>query len=339
MNEQNAAQKILDEQVMTEAYDITEKFMEEVEKVVIGKHHEVVMLVTSLLAGGHVLIEDVPGVGKTTLAATLAKAAGLSFKRAQFTPDVMASDITGFNIYNRQTESFDFKEGLVMCNILLADEINRASPKTQSALLESMEENRVTVDGVSYDVPDPFMVIATQNPTGYVGTYPLPEAQLDRFAVKLSMGYPTLNEEVEIITNRKTVNPLDKVNAALDVEKIRELRDIAANIRVDDEIYKYIVLLVSATRSNENLALGASPRASLMLMRMAQAYAFTHRRNYVLPEDIAAIFNHTIAHRIILKQEAKLARMTPESVLLDILHKTEVPYKTKRRNEAEANAQ
>lgn len=339
MNEKNAEQKTVNEEEMNKEYDIVEKLIAEVEKVVIGKHHEVVMLITALLAGGHVLIEDVPGVGKTTLAATLAKAAGLSFKRAQFTPDVMASDITGFNIYNRQTSSFDFKEGLVMCNILLADEINRASPKTQSALLESMEENRVTVDGVSYDVPDPFMVIATQNPTGYVGTYPLPEAQLDRFCVKLSMGYPTLNEEIDIINSRKKVNPLDLVNAAVDNETVRELKNYCADVRVDDEIYKYIVLLVSATRSDENLALGASPRASLMLMRMAQAYAFTHRRNYVLPEDIAAIFIHTISHRIILKQEAKLSRMTPESILTDIIHRVEVPYKTKRRDEAAANAQ
>ncbi|MDD4772951.1 MAG: MoxR family ATPase [Eubacteriales bacterium] len=316
---------------MNRAYDIAASLVEEVEKVIIGKHHEVVMLITSLLAGGHVLIEDVPGVGKTTLAATLAKAAGLSFKRAQFTPDVMASDITGFNIYNRQTESFDFKEGLVMCNILLADEINRASPKTQSALLESMEENRVTVDGVSYDVPDPFMVIATQNPTGYVGTYPLPEAQLDRFCIKLSMGYPTLNEEIDIINFRKTENPMDNVKPIVNNGIVRELRDICQYIHVEEEIYKYIVLLVSATRNHESLALGASPRSSLMLMRMAQAYAFMHRRNFVLPEDIAAIYRHTIAHRLILKQEAKLSRITADTLLLDILRKTEVPYKTKRR--------
>lgn len=325
------AAKILNDDEMNIAYDKAALLVEEVEKVIIGKHHEVVMLITSLFAGGHVLIEDVPGVGKTTLAATLAKAAGLSFKRAQFTPDVMASDITGFNIYNRQTESFDFKEGLVMCNILLADEINRASPKTQSSLLESMEENRVTVDGVSYDVPDPFMVIATQNPTGYVGTYPLPEAQLDRFCIKLSMGYPTLSEEIDIINSRKTENPLDNVRPITDIETILELKEICQNIHVDEEIYKYIVLIVSATRGHESLALGASPRASLMLMRMAQAYAFMHRRNYVLPEDIAAIYRHTIAHRLILKQEAKLSRITADSLLLDILRKTEIPYKSKRR--------
>jgi len=335
MNENKTAVKMLNDDEMNRSYDIAASLAEEVEKVIIGKHHEVVMLITSLLAGGHVLIEDVPGVGKTTLAATLAKAAGLSFNRAQFTPDVMASDITGFNIYNRQTESFDFKEGLVMCNILLADEINRASPKTQSSLLESMEENRVTVDGVSYDVPDPFMVIATQNPTGYVGTYPLPEAQLDRFCIKLSMGYPTLNEEIDIINSRKTENPIDNVKPVVNMDIVRELKELCQNVRVDEEIYKYIVLIVSATRSHENLALGASPRASLMLMRMAQSYAFMHRRNYVLPEDIAAIYRHTIAHRLILKQEAKLSRITADSLLLDILRKTEIPYKAKRRAAAE----
>jgi MoxR-like ATPase len=334
MNDNMIAEKILNDEEMNRAYDVAASLVEEVEKVIIGKHHEVVMLITSLLAGGHVLIEDVPGVGKTTLAATLAKAAGLSFKRAQFTPDVMASDITGFNIYNRQTESFDFKEGLVMCNILLADEINRASPKTQSSLLESMEENRVTVDGVSYDIPEPFMVIATQNPSGYVGTYPLPEAQLDRFCVKLSMGYPTLNEEIDIINSRKTENPIDKVQPVVNIDLVLELKELCQNIHVDDEIYKYIVLLVAATRNNENLALGASPRASLMLMRMAQAYAFMHRRNYVLPEDIAAIYRHTIAHRLILKQEAKLNRITADSLLLDILRKTEFPYKSKHRSTA-----
>lgn len=317
------------------AYDLLDALTDEVEKVVMGKHHEVVMLITAMLAGGHVLIEDVPGVGKTTLAATLARAAGLSFKRAQFTPDVMASDITGFNIYNRQTESFDFKEGLVMCNILLADEINRASPKTQSSLLESMEENRVTVDGVSYALPDPFMVIATQNPTGYVGTYPLPEAQLDRFCVKLSMGYPTLSEEIDILKKRRSVNPLEKVRAVTDIEQIRMLKDMAQNVRLDDELYKYIVLICAATRGHEKLSLGASPRASIMLMRMAQAYALMHRRSYVLPEDIAAIFRHTIAHRIILKQEARLARVTADDVLLEILRSTEFPYKAKRAAQGE----
>ncbi len=312
------------------SYKAAQALISEVEKVVIGKHNEIVILVTAMLAGGHVLIEDVPGTGKTTLAAALARSAGLDFNRAQFTPDVMASDITGFNVYNRQKEQFEFREGLVMTNILLADEINRASPKTQSALLEAMEESKVTVDGVTYKVPDPFMVIATQNPTGYVGTYPLPEAQLDRFAVRLSMGYPTEEEEVNIISGRKNVNPLDKVNAVTNVDMIREIRASIREVALEDEICRYIVRLIHATRKSSKLSLGASPRASLLLMKLSQAYAFLRGRDYVLPEDIAFVFNPGIAHRIVLSQEARLNRETQSDILAEILHSVEAPFKTKR---------
>lgn len=321
---------ILKQEDLERLYDLTQALVTEVEKVIVGKHTEVVLLVTALLAGGHVLIEDVPGVGKTTLAAALARAAGLKFRRAQFTPDVMASDITGFNIYNRRTERFEFKEGLVMTNILLADEINRASPKTQSSLLEAMEEARVTVDGVTYDVPDPFMVIATQNPAGFVGTYPLPEAQIDRFSLKISMGYPTLEEEVSIIDSRRTENPIDSVRPVAGVKAIQTLRTVVSNVHIDPEVSKYIVLLVSATRRHEKVALGASPRASLALMRISQAYAFMHRRMYVLPEDVAAVYRSTIAHRLMLKQEAKLERITADDILTEILRRTDAPYKGKR---------
>ncbi len=312
------------------SYKSAQALISEVEKVVIGKHNEIVLLVTAMLAGGHVLIEDVPGTGKTTLAAALARAAGLDFNRAQFTPDVMASDITGFNVYNRQKEQFEFREGLVMTNVLLADEINRASPKTQSALLEAMEEAKVTVDGVTYKVPDPFMVIATQNPTGYVGTYPLPEAQLDRFAVRLSMGYPTEEEEVNIISNRKTVNPLEKVNAVTNVDMIREIRAATKEVALEDEICRYIVKLIHATRKSPKLSLGASPRASLLLMKLSQAYAFLRGRDYVLPEDIAFVFVPGIAHRIVLSQEARLNRETQTDILAEILRSVEAPFKTKR---------
>lgn len=312
------------------SYKSAQALISEVEKVVIGKHNEIVLLVTAMLAGGHVLIEDVPGTGKTTLAAALARAAGLDFNRAQFTPDVMASDITGFNVYNRQKEQFEFREGLVMTNVLLADEINRASPKTQSALLEAMEEAKVTVDGVTYKVPDPFMVIATQNPTGYVGTYPLPEAQLDRFAVRLSMGYPTEEEEINIISNRKTVNPLEKVNAVTNVDMIREIRAATKEVALEDEICRYIVKLIHATRKSPKLSLGASPRASLLLMKLSQAYAFLRGRDYVLPEDIAFVFTPGIAHRIVLSQEARLNRETQTDILAEILRSVEAPFKTKR---------
>ncbi|MBR6708921.1 MAG: MoxR family ATPase [Clostridia bacterium] len=302
----------------------------EVEKVVVGKRTEIIMLLTAMLSGSHVLIEDVPGTGKTSLAAALARAAGLDFNRAQFTPDVMASDITGYNLYNRQHERFEFREGLVMCNILLADEINRASPKTQSALLEAMEEARVTVDGVTYPVPDPFMVIATQNPTGYVGTYPLPEAQLDRFALKLSMGYPTAEEEMDILRSRAGANPLADVRAVTDIETIRAMRAETATVHVDEEVYRYIVTLVTATRRHPSLALGASPRASVALMRLAQAYAYIRERDYVLPDDIAAIFRPAVAHRLILRQEAKLNRVSAEDLLSEILRNTAVPYRGHR---------
>ena len=303
---------------------------DEVEKVVVGKRTEVLHLLTAMLAGAHVLIEDVPGTGKTTLASTLARVTGLDFKRAQFTPDVMASDITGFHIYNRQKENFEFREGLVMCNLLLADEINRASPKTQSALLEAMEEGKVTVDGSTMDIPDPFMVIATQNPAGYVGTYPLPEAQLDRFALKISMGYPSPAEELNIIKARKEENPIKNVSAVLTRDELRAIRKMVTTVHVDDELYKYIVTLITATRKHPALALGASPRASVALVHLAQAYAFLRGRDYVLPDDIAGLFRAAIAHRLMLRQEAKLAHQTTQDVLTEILRTTEVPYKGKR---------
>ena len=307
---------------------------DEVERVVVGKRTEVLQLLTAMLAGAHVLIEDVPGTGKTTLASTLAKVTGLDFKRAQFTPDVMASDITGFHIYNRQKEDFEFREGLVMCNLLLADEINRASPKTQSALLEAMEEGKVTVDGETMVIPEPFMVIATQNPAGYVGTYPLPEAQLDRFALKISMGYPAPAEEINIIKARKAENPLKNVKAVLSRDELRAIREMVNTVHIDDELYAYIVTLITATRKHPALALGASPRASVALVHLAQAYAFLRGRDYVLPDDIAGLFRAAIAHRLMLRQEAKLAHQTTQDVLTEILRTTEVPYKGKRGERA-----
>ncbi len=309
---------------------IAQDLIRRTEEVVVGKHTEIVLLVTALLSGGHVLIEDVPGVGKTTLASTLARAAGLDFRRAQFTPDVMASDITGFNIYNRTTESFEFQQGLVMTNILLADEINRASPKTQSALLEAMEECRVTVDGKTYDIPSPFMVIATQNPTGFVGTYPLPEAQLDRFAMKISMGYPTPEDEIDIVLARKEGDPANSIKPVANGKIISGLRQIVRSITIDEEICRYVVTLVGNTRAHSKVALGASPRASIAVTRIAQAYAFLHGRSFVIPEDVAAIFRQAVAHRLVLKQEAKLAHVSANDILTEILHTTEVPFKAKR---------
>ncbi|MBQ8510184.1 MAG: MoxR family ATPase [Clostridia bacterium] len=312
------------------AYAAAKRLVDEIETVIVGKHHEVLLLVTALLAGGHVLIEDVPGVGKTTLAATLAKAAGLDFRRAQFTPDVTASDITGFNLYNRQSESFQFTPGLVMTNIFLADEINRASPKTQSALLEAMEEDRVTVDGKTYNIPEPFMVIATQNPSGFVGTYPLPEAQLDRFSLKLSMGYPTLDEEVKIVESRKERTPAESVKPVVGVQLVRFLRALTADVHIDYELYKYLVSLVAATRTHSAVALGASPRASLALKRLVQAYAFMHSRNYVVPDDISEVFKVSVGHRLILKQEARLRQISCDDVIAEVLREVPAPFRRQR---------
>jgi len=304
-----------------------ETIISEIEKVIVGKRHEIILLLTAMFSGAHVLIEDVPGTGKTSLAQTIAKVTGLNFKRAQFTPDIMASDITGFNIYNRKIEQFEFREGLVMCNLLLADEINRASPKTQSALLEAMEEGNVTVDGVTYNIPEPFMVIATQNPSGYVGTYPLPEAQLDRFALKIKMGYPSEAEEMNIMRTRLNLNPINTLNTVTNIEEIKAAKSHISAIHFDEVLYKYIIELISATRKHPMLTLGASPRASVALMHMSQAYAFIRGRNYVLPDDIAALFHVSVAHRLILKQEARLSNVSADDILTDIIRKTAVPYK------------
>jgi len=304
--------------------------IEETEKVVVGKRAELTLLLSAMIAGGHVLIEDVPGVGKTTLVSAISKAAGLDFRRAQFTPDVMASDITGFNMYNKSNEKFEFRPGLAMCNLLLADEINRASPKTQSALLEAMEEGAVTVDGTTYALPSPFIVIATQNPSGYVGTYPLPEAQLDRFSLRLSMGYPTANEELAIVTGRREGNPLASVKAVTDAAGIKEIVDAAAAIKMEVSVCQYIVSLIQATRKHASISLGASPRASVALMRLARAYAFINGRDYVLPEDVSALFLPAVSHRIILSQEARINRESKTDILRDILSSVEVPYVTGR---------
>ena len=304
--------------------------IDEMETVVVGKHREMILLMTAMLSGSHVLIEDVPGTGKTSLAATMSRVMGMEFHRAQFTPDIMASDITGFNIYNRQKETFEFRSGLVMCNLLLADEINRASPKTQSALLEAMEEGRVTVDGETYPMPEPFMVIATQNPTGYVGTYPLPEAQLDRFAFKLNMGYPSNGEEIEILRARRGQNPMENVRQILCAEDIVAAKEAVAQVKLEDSLYGYIVSLIAATRQHKSFSLGASPRASVALMRLSQAYAYLRGRDYVLPDDLAGLYRIAVSHRVILTQEAKLNHVTVGAVLDEIFRSVEVPYLGKK---------
>lgn len=308
-------------------YELVPKLLSQVEKVIIGKTNVVKMLIAALLSGGHVLIEDVPGTGKTTLAMTLAKATSLSCRRVQFTPDVMASDITGFTMYNKESERFEYRSGLVMSNIFIADEINRTSPKTQSALLEAMEEKKVTVDGVAHVLPDPFMVIATENEFGYVGTYPLPEAQLDRFLIKLSVGYPSAEDEAMILYNRKNGDPISNVEPVCSAEDIKNCIAEVSATHIDAAIYKYIVDIVAATRKHPFSALGASPRASIALMRAAQSIAFMEGRNFVTPEDVAAMVPYVLPHRIHLTQEAKVKRIEVGFVISEIMKAVRPPFK------------
>lgn len=299
----------------------------EISRVIKGKDDALLIVLTALLAQGHILIEDVPGVGKTTLAMVLGKATGLQFRRAQFTPDVMASDITGFTMYNKEEGEFEYREGMVMTNILLADEINRTSPKTQSALLEAMEEHSVTVDGVVHKLPYPFMVIATQNSQGYVGTFPLPEAQLDRFMMKINMGYPTVAEEARIMTDRLQGNPINSVGNVMSVEQLEECIEDINHINFAESLCKYVAELSAATRTHPSVALGVSPRASIAVMKASRALAYLFGRDYVIPEDIARLLMPVFGHRIVLRQETRISKKTVRSVLEDVVSSVTPPVK------------
>lgn len=299
----------------------------EISKVIRGKEDALLIVLTALLAQGHVLIEDVPGVGKTTLAMALGKASGLAFRRAQFTPDVMASDITGFTMFNKEENRFEYRDGLVMTNILLADEINRTSPKTQSALLEAMEENHVTVDGTIHDLPYPFMVIATQNSQGYVGTFPLPEAQLDRFMMKISMGYPTIEEEKQIMMDRLVANPVNDVENVMSAEQISDCIEDISEINFAESLCKYVAELTAATRNHPAVALGASPRASIAIMQASRAFAYLRGRDYVIPEDIVRLLIPVFEHRIVLRQETRVNRRSIRSVLEDVVSSVTPPVR------------
>ncbi len=305
--------------------EICQKITAEMKKVIVGKDEQLRLLLICLLSKGHILIEDVPGVGKTTAASAMAKASGLDAKRVQFTPDVMATDISGFTAPDGKTGEFIYKPGVCMTNILIADEINRTSPKTQSALLEVMEERQVTVDGVTYPLPEPFMVVATQNPLGYVGTYPLPEAQLDRFLMKMSMGYPAAEEETRIIGERHGGNPMEAVEAVSNAEEIIAMQKTVEQIYVDPAILDYIVKLVCATRENKLVSLAASPRASLALMRAACAAALLDGRTYVIPRDVSEMYEAIVSHRIALAPEAKIERMTNIQLLETLKEAVKAP--------------
>ena len=301
------------------------KILDEMKKVIIGKDDQLRLLLIALLSKGHILVEDVPGVGKTTAAVAMARATGLEAKRVQFTPDVMATDISGFTAPDGKTGEFVYRPGVCMTNILIADEINRTSPKTQSALLEVMEERQVTVDGVTHKLPEPFMVVATQNPLGYIGTYPLPEAQLDRFLMKMSMGYPTADQEALIIGDRHGINPMDSVEAVASPEEILVLQKAVEEIHVDDAVKQYIVDLVCATRENNMIALAASPRASLALMRAACASALLEGRSYVIPRDVAEMYEAIVSHRLMLSPEAKIERLTASAILENLRDTVKAP--------------
>lgn len=310
-----------------ENQQLMQKLSGEISKVIKGKGEAVQLILTALLAQGHVLIEDVPGVGKTTLAMALGKATGLSFRRAQFTPDVMASDITGFTMFNREENRFEYRSGLVMTNILLADEINRTSPKTQSALLEAMEEKRVTVDGVVHQLPEPFIVIATQNSQGYVGTFPLPEAQLDRFMIKISMGYPTVEEETGILLDRLGENPANEVRPVMTAEQLSACIAEVQQVNFAESLCRYVAELSAATRAHGGVELGVSPRASLAIMQASRAYAYLDGRDYVVPEDIVRLMIPVFSHRIVLRQEMKMRRMDVTAVLQDAVSAVTPPVK------------
>jgi MoxR-like ATPase len=296
-----------------------------IENVMIGKRDVSVLSLVALLANGHVLLEDVPGVGKTMLVRALAKSVGVEFKRIQFTPDLLPSDVTGVSIYNPKEMRFEFREGPIFGNVILADEINRTSPKTQSALLEGMEEGSITVDGTTRILDKPFFVMATQNPVDYEGTYPLPEAQLDRFLFKLRMGYPTKSEEFEVLTLAEKERPIHKIDSVITKEELVELQNEIQQVYVDETIKHYIIEITGKTRKHPSVYLGASPRASIALMKAAQAYAFITGRDYIIPDDIQYLAQYTLSHRIILRSEAKFEGKTAEELVSDIIVRTPVP--------------
>jgi MoxR-like ATPase len=302
-----------------------EKILANIEKVMIGKRDVAELSLVALLAEGHVLLEDVPGVGKTMMVRALAKSVNANFRRIQFTPDLLPSDVTGVSIYNPKKMEFEFRPGPLMGNIILADEINRTSPKTQSALLEGMEEASVTIDGVTHKLHKPFFVMATQNPIEYEGTYPLPEAQLDRFLLKMKMGYPDLQEEVEVLNRAQKIPPIEDLHPVIDLDELRVLQQEMKDVYVDDTIKRYIVEIVNRTRGHGSVYLGASPRGSIALMKAAQAYAYMYDRDYIVPDDIQYLAPFVLSHRIILKSEAKFEGTSAEKVINQIVARVPVP--------------
>jgi MoxR-like ATPase len=310
---------------MKDVQAIAEKVINNVEKVIIGKHDEIRLTLVSLLCRGHLLIEDVPGVGKTMLARSIAKSIGCTFRRIQFTPDMLPSDVTGVSVFNQKTREFEFRPGPVMAQIVLTDEINRATPKTQSALLEAMQEQQVTVDGVTYPIPEPFLVLATQNPIEYEGTFPLPEAQLDRFMMRISLGYPSSEEEIAILDSQQYVHPVETLEQAIDVRELLDAQERVKEVYVDPLVKEYIVALVNATRDHPDIYLGASPRGSLALYKTGRARAAILGRDYVIPDDVKALAITTLAHRLIVSPSARIKEVDPRAVIEETLKSVPVP--------------
>lgn len=297
----------------------------EVKKAVVGKDRVLVWVMTVILARGHILLEDIPGVGKTTMALAFAKALGLEYGRVQFTPDVLPSDITGYSIYNKETGAMRYQPGAIVCNIFLADELNRATSRTQSALLEAMEEGQVTVDGVSHRIPQPFIVFATQNPTGASGTQLLPDSQMDRFTVRMSIGYPEPEDERNMVLRRQGGNPLALIRPVVTREQLAAMQDDAAAVYMKAELIDYTVSLIGATRAHPLILRGASPRATLSVTAMAKSVAYVQGRDYVVPKDVQTVFVSTVAHRLLMSPEAEAKAITPETVLEEILKRTPAP--------------
>jgi MoxR-like ATPase len=314
-----------DLQDVARAQDGAQKIVDNVKRVIIGKDRAVELAVVALICHGHVLIEDVPGVGKTMLARSLARSAGCTFRRIQFTPDLLPSDITGVSIYNQKTTEFEFKQGPILSQLVLADEINRATPKTQSALLEAMEERQVTVEGVTHLVPQPFTVMATQNPIEYEGTFPLPEAQLDRFLLMITLGYPSFEEELDIINNQQESHPIESLEAVSSAGEIIEIQESVRSIFVDDLIKQYIVTITEATRGHPDLSLGSSPRGSLALFRGSQALALLRGRDFVLPDDIQELAVPMLSHRIIVSAAARMRGIEGNDVVTRVVDEVRVP--------------
>jgi MoxR-like ATPase len=310
---------------LTQAQQLVEKIINNVEKVIVGKREAVELAVIALISQGHLLIEDTPGVGKTMLARSLAKSINCSFKRIQFTPDMLPGDITGVSVYNQKIGDFEFRPGPVIAQVVLADEINRATPKVQSALLESMAERQITVDGVTHVMPSPFHVLATQSPIEYEGTFPLPEAQLDRFLLRISMGYPSLSEEIAIIEKQQYIHPIEQIDHIVDTSDVLILQETVKKIYVDDLVKQYIVSLVEATRNHPSIYLGASPRGSLALFRTAQARALLQGRDFTLPDDVKALAEPALAHRSLLYPSAQSQDGSSRACITEILETVPVP--------------